>query len=94
VSQHISPPSGQRGPADDDYDLLTYAEASARLSELLAVERERLAVLRSEPTADPARVEALQQRVELLERSSERYRQHVDSSEAFNRLFGQSLGRD
>jgi hypothetical protein len=81
-------------PEDDDYDLLTYAEASARLAELLSVERERLAALRSDPKPDPDRVAALQQRVELLERSTERYRRHANSGEAFTKRFGQPERRD
>jgi hypothetical protein len=81
-------------PEDDDYDLLTYAEASARLAELLSAERERLAALRSEPNPDPDRVAAQQQRVELLERSGERYQQQANSAEVFTKRFGHIERRD
>ena len=75
-------------PDTEDYDLLTYGEAAARLAELLAAERDRLAALRNEPHPDPRRVEQIEQRIALLESSNERYRQQARSSDTFTRRFG------
>ena len=44
-------PRGGR-PDTDDYDLLTYGEASARLTALLAAEQERLAALLAQDNPD------------------------------------------
>ena len=79
--------SGER-PDSDDYDLLTYGEAAARLAELLAAERRSLAALRAAPDPDTDRIEQLQLRIALLESSDARFRQQSMSSEEFQRRFG------
>jgi len=73
---------------DDDYDLLTYGEAGARLAELLNTERQRLDELSATPGADPKEVEALRKRIELLRSSADRYRQHSASADKFTETFG------
>jgi uncharacterized small protein (DUF1192 family) len=78
---------GER-PDTDDYDLLTYGEASARLAELLAAEQDRLTALRQHAHSDPAVVRQLEERIALLQSSDARYRQQALSAEAFTRRFG------
>jgi uncharacterized small protein (DUF1192 family) len=77
-------------PDTDDYDLLTYGEASARLAELLNAERQRLSALRRDPNADPVAVVKLEQRIAMLQSSDERYRQQSASSQLFLQRFGLS----
>ena len=85
----MSEPDARAGrPDTDDYDLLTYGEASARLAELLAAEREKLVALRQESDADPALIRQLEQRIALLESSDARYRQQSLTAEAFTQRFG------
>jgi uncharacterized small protein (DUF1192 family) len=78
---------GER-PDTDDYDLLTYGEASARLAELLAAEQDRLAALRQQADPDPTLVRQLEERIALLQSNDARYRQQALSAEAFTRRFG------
>jgi uncharacterized small protein (DUF1192 family) len=78
---------GER-PDTDDYDLLTYGEASARLAELLAAERDKLAALRQQADPDPAIVQHIEERIALLQSSDGRYRRQALSAEAFTRRFG------
>lgn len=71
----------------DDYDLLTYGEAAARLAELIAEERKRLSALRGEAHPDPERVRDLEERIDLLVSSDTRYRRQASTSETFARRF-------
>lgn len=85
----MSGPDPRAGrPESDDYDLLTYGEASARLTELLATERDNLATLSRQTHPDPTRVNQLEQRIALLESSRARYRQQSLSGEDFVQRFG------
>jgi hypothetical protein len=84
----IEPDPRAGRPESDDYDLLTYGEASARLTELLATERDNLAALTRQTHPDPARINQLEQRIALLESSRARYRQQSLSGEDFIRRFG------
>jgi hypothetical protein len=85
----VSEPDPRAGrPESDDYDLLTYGEASARLTELLATERDNLATLSRQSHPDPTRVSQLKQRIALLESSRARYRQQSLSGEDFVQRFG------
>jgi uncharacterized small protein (DUF1192 family) len=85
MADQVSPASR---PDDDDYDLLTYAEASARVAELLAAEQDRLATLCRQPDADVQAVATLQRRIALLEANARRYRQQCTASEDFVSRFG------
>ncbi len=73
---------------EDDYDLLTYSEAAVRLAELLQSERDRLAELQAAPTPDPATIDALQKRIELLAASDARYKGYSSSADKFIKTFG------
>ena len=85
----MSEPDARAGrPDTDDYDLLTYGEASARLAELLAAEKDKLVALRQQADPDRALVDQLEQRIALLESSDARYRQQSLTAEAFTQRFG------
>jgi uncharacterized small protein (DUF1192 family) len=85
----VSEPDARAGrPDTDDYDLLTYGEASARLAELLAAEKDKLVALRQQADPDRALVDQLEQRIALLESSDARYRQQSLTAEAFTQRFG------
>jgi hypothetical protein len=58
-------PENQRGDQAEDFDLLTFGEARARLAEEIDAERNRLAALRS-ADADGSLVAASQARLEAL----------------------------
>lgn len=78
------------GPDEDspeDYDLLTYGEVAARLSELLASESRRLAEL-TKSGADPAALRAVEQRIAMLETGKLRYEHQAETAEVFLRRFG------
>lgn len=75
-------------PESDDYDLLTFGEVAARLSEELdaaAVELERV---RQNPRTDPGTIRGLEKRIQLLRASKDRYRQEEQTNEAYARRFG------
>ena len=78
-------------PDDADYDLLTFGEVAARLSEELAQERAQLAQARSAATPDTDRIDRLEKRIALLQRSAERYRAEKDTNETFRRRFGSGV---
>jgi uncharacterized small protein (DUF1192 family) len=81
-------------PDTDDYDLLTYGEASARLTALLAAEQERLAALRAQDNPDGRSIEQLENRIALLKSSDARYRRQSLSAEVFTERFGFSSPDD
>jgi hypothetical protein len=75
-------------PDDDDYDLLTYGEVAARLSEVLAEERQLLAELQAQPAHDPKAIAAQQARIAELVAGRERYAQQAATAELFLKRFG------
>lgn len=79
-------------PDTDDYDLLTFGEVAARLSEELAQRTAELDQARSEPDPDPGRIQHLEERISLLRTSRDRYRQEQQTNESFMRRFGPISG--
>ncbi|BBY80333.1 hypothetical protein H7I53_21235 [Mycolicibacterium pulveris] len=75
-------------PDTADYDLLTFGEVAARLSEELAAATAELDGLRQQASPDTDRIRRLEQRIELLKSSGDRYRQEQRTNESFNRRFG------
>jgi hypothetical protein len=75
-------------PADDDYDLLTYGEAAARIGELLRDERKRLSELKATHTPDATVIAALELRIAQLAESDRRYRRHASAADKFEAAFG------
>jgi len=75
-------------PETDDYDLLTYGEVAARLTEVLAGEAVALQMLRASGEADPATIDAVQARIDQLIASRARYEQQAETKAAFLRRFG------
>jgi len=75
-----------RNEADDDYDLLTYGEVAARLSEELAAVSERIAEL--EGSADRSELQALRDRLALLTATKHRYEQQAQTADVFMKRFG------
>ncbi|MGE2692816.1 hypothetical protein [Mycolicibacterium pulveris] len=79
-------------PETDDYDLLTFGEVAARLSEELAEATAELDGLRSEAVPDAERIQRCEQRIALLQQSVQRYRQTQQDNSAFARWFGALSG--
>jgi carboxylesterase type B len=77
----------QRDESEDDYDLLTYNEVAARLSEEMTAESRRIAEL-EQSGSEPAAVRAMRDRLALLEASKVRYEQQAKTAEVFMRRFG------
>ncbi|MGE2728306.1 hypothetical protein ACQI4F_02430 [Mycolicibacterium vaccae] len=75
-------------PETDDYDLLTFGEVAARLSEELAQATEQLAALRGQTPENSDGIRSLEERITLLRAAADRYRQEQNTSEAFTRRFG------
>jgi hypothetical protein len=75
-------------PEDDDYDLLTYGEVAARLSGVLADERQRLADLLADNASDGVAVAAQEARIAELLASRERYEHQAATAEMFMKRFG------
>jgi hypothetical protein len=75
-------------PEDDDYDLLTYGEAAARLDELLREERVTLAALKADPSATADQISGQERRIALLQDSDTRYREHAETADRFMQMFG------
>jgi hypothetical protein len=76
-------------PESDDYDLLTFGEVSARLSELVVAERAALTRMRSQPDPDEGEVRRLENRIELLTSSAQRYEEQQRTNEVFANRFGE-----
>lgn len=94
MAEALAAPNGDDGglrPDTDDYDLLTFGEVAARLTEELAAEKARLEDLRSEADADRAQIRLLEERIELLQASGERYRSEEQTNEAFTRRFRSAI---
>lgn len=83
--------AGDQRPDSDDYDLLTFGEVAARLSEELASAAAELERARNSAPADPDRVRVLEERIRLLQTSKDRYRREEHSNETFTRRFGSVL---
>jgi hypothetical protein len=75
-------------PDSDDYDLLTYGEVAARMSELLASETTTLAALRAAPNPDAAAIELLEGRIAQLTASKLRYEHQSETAATFMQRFG------
>jgi hypothetical protein len=78
-------------PDTDDYDLLTFGEVTARLAEELKDCTAELRGLRSADPPDADRIRHLEERIDLLRRSGERYRRDQEAGEAFTRRFGSAI---
>jgi hypothetical protein len=81
-------PAAVERPEDDDYDLLTYGEVAARLSEVLAEERQQLTDLQARTAPDPAAIAAQQARIAELVAGRERYAHQAETAEMFIKRFG------
>lgn len=74
-----APGRPEHDPVADEQDLLTIREATARLHDELAETRSRLARAES-AGAPPPRIEALRERIGVLELGIERYDRHLRGS--------------
>jgi hypothetical protein len=77
----------RRDESQDDYDLLTYGEVAARLSEEIVAESQRIAELEASG-GDAKALEELKQRLALLQASKDRYEQHAKTADVFMQRFG------
>jgi hypothetical protein len=75
-------------PDSDDYDLLTYGEVAARMSELLVSETTALAALQAAPEPDPAAIDLLEARIAQLTESKLRYEHQSETAATFMKRFG------
>ncbi|MGB8403244.1 MAG: hypothetical protein WCE30_04095 [Mycobacterium sp.] len=78
-------------PETDDYDLLTFGEVAARLSEELDAESKALQRIRGQAAVEPDTIRRLEERIELLKSSGERYRHEATTNESFAKRFGSAL---
>jgi hypothetical protein len=74
-------------PDDDDYDLLTFGEAGARLIEEIAKEKRRLVALEASGE-DTSAAAAIRQRITDLEAAAERQRDAAVERADFTKFFG------
>ncbi|MGE2834827.1 hypothetical protein [Mycobacterium sp. SMC-4] len=79
-------------PETDDYDLLTFGEVAARLSEELAEATRELERVRRGTPENPDEIRRLEDRITLLQDSANRYRQEQQTNESFTRRFGPLSG--
>jgi hypothetical protein len=77
----------RRDESQDDYDLLTYREVAARLSEEIVAESQRRADLEASG-GDPQALEESQRRLASLQASKHRYEQHARTADVFMQRFG------
>lgn len=75
-------------PESDDYDLLTFGEVAARLSEELAAATAELERARRSSPVDPDAIRGMEERIQLLQTSKARYRQEEQANETYARRFG------
>jgi hypothetical protein len=80
-------PENQRDDQAEDFDLLTFGEARARLAEEIDAERDRLAALRAAGAAEPA-VAASQARLEALSAALQRTSARRITAENAAEFFG------
>lgn len=81
-------------PDTDDYDLLTFGEVAARLSEELACETAQLQAARDAEHPDPDRIARIEERIVTLQTGGERYRREARTNAFFNAKFGSAVGTD
>ena len=81
-------PEPTERPEADDYDLLTYGEVAARMSEVLAGESKALTDLRAAPDPDPHAIALLEARIAELTESKQRYEQQKATAATFIERFG------
>jgi hypothetical protein len=74
-------------PDDEDYDLLTYGEAGARLAQEIRQETERLTELQS-AGGDDVEIAAAQRRLAELEAAVRRQQAAASEAADFTRFFG------
>jgi hypothetical protein len=74
-------------PEDDDYDLLTYGEAGARLAEEIRQQNRVLADLESSGAAD-AELAAVRKRIDDLKAAAQRQQAAAAERADFTRFFG------
>jgi hypothetical protein len=74
-------------PDDDDYDLLTFGEAGARLIEEIAKEKRQLTDLEA-ARGDAAALGKVRQRISDLEAAAERQRDAAVERADFTKFFG------
>jgi hypothetical protein len=80
----------RRDESQDDYDLLTYREVAARLSEEIVAESQRITDLEASG-GDAKALEALEEskrRLAVLRASQQRYEQHAKTADVFMQRFG------
>jgi hypothetical protein len=80
----------RRHESQDDYDLLTYREVAARLSEEIVAESQRITDLEAS-CGDAKALEALEEskrRLAVLRASKQRYEQHAKTADVFMQRFG------
>jgi hypothetical protein len=75
-------------PETDDYDLLTFGEVAARLSEELADATRELERVRDDTPDNAEQISRIENRIALLRESGERYRKEQQTNESFTRRFG------
>lgn len=80
-------------PDTDDYDLLTFGEVAARLSEELDAELKELQRIRSRAGVEPDTIRRLEERIDLLRSSGERYSREASAKDSFTKRFGSVLGQ-
>lgn len=78
-------------PESDDYDLLTFGEVAARLSELLIAERAELASLTNQENPVAKEIQRHENRIETLTANAARYRKMQDHNEIFEQRFGAEI---
>jgi hypothetical protein len=77
----------RRDESQDDYDLLTYREVAARLSEEIVAESQRITDLEASG-GDPKALEESKRRLASLQASKYRYEQHAKTADVFMQRFG------
>jgi hypothetical protein len=77
----------RRDESQDDYDLLTYREVAARLSEEIVAESRRVTDLEASG-GDAKALEESERRLALLRASRQRYEQHAKTADVFMQRFG------
>lgn len=87
-----NPPESAQRPDTDDYDLLTYGEVAARLTEELAWQQSELQRMRTEARPDTSRIGSIEERIATLQAGVDRYRREEHTNEFFKRKFGSALG--
>jgi hypothetical protein len=77
----------RRDESQDDYDLLTYREVAARLSEEIVAESQRITDLEASG-GDPKALEESKRRLASLQAGKYRYEQHAKTADVFMQRFG------